>query len=242
MLLLVRFCMFFSMKKYVVFCRRYVMSISSLTGLSHTGQKFSEKKFCKRVQPYFEISLSSFIYTQFLSIWNSVRMQNMADKNADKKAHTFSLKIKNGYCVNPSKFIDQGLRLYASRNYLFKIFVRELIKKFYSPWFIYLFNKVTSVYYHVSYHCSTNRNCSYILFTKLPCQETAKGPFGLGVKLPPAHCLPHTVEASHCPFNCWTSSRKAVNTNFCSLWLDPTRNRTRVCHFSSRRSITQLPK
>ena len=27
-------------------------------------------------------------------------------------------------------------------------------------------------------------------------------------------CLPHTVEASHCPFNCWTSSRKAANTNF----------------------------
>ena len=26
--------------------------------------------------------------------------------------------------------------------------------------------------------------------------------------------LPHMVEASHCPFNCRTSSRKAVNTNF----------------------------
>ena len=50
-------------------------------------------------------------------------------------------------------------------------------------------------------------------------------------------CLSHTVEASHCPFNCWTSSREAVNTNFYSVWLDPTGNRTRVYRFSSRRSI-----
>ena len=41
-------------------------------------------------------------------------------------------------------------------------------------------------------------------------------------------CLPHTMEASHCPFNCWTSSREAVNTNFYSLWFDSTGNRTRV--------------
>ena len=50
-------------------------------------------------------------------------------------------------------------------------------------------------------------------------------------------CLPHIMEASHCPFNCWTSSREAVNTNFSSLWFDPTGNRTRVYRFSSRRSI-----
>ena len=35
-----------------------------------------------------------------------------------------------------------------------------------------------------------------------------------------AICLPHTVEASHCPFNCWTSSRQAVITNFYSVWFD----------------------
>ena len=50
-------------------------------------------------------------------------------------------------------------------------------------------------------------------------------------------CLPHTAEASHCPFNCWMSSREAVNTNFYSLRFDPTGNRTRVYRFSSRRSI-----
>ena len=50
-------------------------------------------------------------------------------------------------------------------------------------------------------------------------------------------CLPHTMEASHCPFNCWTSSREAMNTNIYSLWFDPTGNRTRVYRFSSTRSI-----
>ena len=32
-------------------------------------------------------------------------------------------------------------------------------------------------------------------------------------------------------------ARKAVNTNFYSLWFDPTGNRTRVYRVSSRRSI-----
>ena len=68
-------------------------------------------------------------------------------------------------------------------------------------------------------------------------QETAKGLFGLRVKLPPAHLSTTHDEASHCPFNCWTSSREAVNTNFYSLWFDSTGNRTRVYRFSSRRSI-----
>ena len=42
-------------------------------------------------------------------------------------------------------------------------------------------------------------------------------------------CLPHTVEASHCPFQCRKSSRKAVNNTFFSLWFDPTRDRARDC-------------
>ena len=50
-------------------------------------------------------------------------------------------------------------------------------------------------------------------------------------------CLPHTMEASHCPCNCWTSSREAVKSNFYSLWFDPTGNQTHVYRFSSRRSI-----
>ena len=66
-------------------------------------------------------------------------------------------------------------------------------------------------------------------------QETAKGPFSLPSQA--VTCLPHTAEASHCPFNCWTSSKEAVNTNFYSLWFDPAGNRTRVYRFSSKRSI-----
>ena len=50
-------------------------------------------------------------------------------------------------------------------------------------------------------------------------------------------CLPHTVKASHCSFQCLTSSKEAVNTNFYSLWFDPTGNRIRIYRFSSRRSI-----
>ena len=53
----------------------------------------------------------------------------------------------------------------------------------------------------------------------------------------PYHALTHTVEGSHCTFNCWTSSREAVNINFFSFWFNPTGNRTRVYRFRSRRSI-----
>ena len=50
-------------------------------------------------------------------------------------------------------------------------------------------------------------------------------------------CQPLKVEASHCPFNCWTSSKEAANTNFYCRWFNPTGHRTRVCRFSSTRSI-----
>ena len=54
-----RFC--FSVNKYVLFHPHFCMSISALTKLSHTGQKLSERIFRKGIQPYFEISLLSFI-------------------------------------------------------------------------------------------------------------------------------------------------------------------------------------
>ena len=37
--------------------------------------------------------------------------------------------------------------------------------------------------------------------------------------------------------NCWTSNRKAANTNFSGLWLEPSRNQTRVYRFRSRFSV-----
>ena len=50
----------------------------------------------------------------------------------------------------------------------------------------------------------------------------------------------HTVEASYCFFfQCWTSSREAVNANFYSLWFDPTWNRTRVYRFVANALSTQ---
>ena len=70
-----------------------------------------------------------------------------------------------------------------------------------------------------------------ILFAKLPWPGDSKETFQSSSQVatcPVPTCLPHTVEASHCPFNCWTSSREAVNPNFYSLWLDSTGNQTLV--------------
>ena len=50
-----RFC--FSVKKYALFYPHFYKFMYALTRLSHTGQNFSGKKFCKGVQPG--------IYTRF---------------------------------------------------------------------------------------------------------------------------------------------------------------------------------
>ena len=47
-------------------------------------------------------------------------------------------------------------------------------------------------------------------------------------------CLPNTAEASHCLFDCSTSSSEY---QFLYLWFDPTGKRTQVYSFRSRRSI-----
>ena len=83
-----------------------------------------------------------------------------------------------------------------------------------------------------------NCNCNYIFIHQVALarrQRRDLSVFESSCHLP--ICLPHTMEASHCPFNCRTSSREAVNTNFYGLWFDSTGNRTRVYRFSSRRSI-----
>ena len=48
---------------------------------------------------------------------------------------------------------------------------------------------------------------------------------------------PHSVEPSNCPFNCWTSSREAVNTNFYCHWFDSSGNLTQVYRFRSACSL-----
>ena len=93
-----RFC--FSVKKYAIFYPHFYMFISALTRQLHTGQKFSEKFFCKGVQLCFEISLLSFIHKIFeqnFYLYITVYLvQMLTYKNADEKARTFSRRSKNG--------------------------------------------------------------------------------------------------------------------------------------------------
>ena len=72
------------------------MCTSALTRLTHTGQKFSEKNFCKGMQPYFEISLLSYIrkifeqnFCEYLAVYC-----RWIYKNADEKANTFLRRSK----------------------------------------------------------------------------------------------------------------------------------------------------
>ena len=60
--------------------------------------------------------------------------------------------------------------------------------------------------------------------------------FGFKVKLSLVYYTRWRLHSLHFPF-CWASSRKAVNTNFYSLWFDPTWNRTLVYRFSCKPSI-----
>ena len=111
-----RFC--FSFTKYALFHPHFYVSISALTRQSHTGQKFSEKSFCKGVQLYFEISLLLFIHKIFeqnFHLYITVYLVRIwTYKNANEKAHTFSRRskngqkrTKNGYCVNSPLLLDQ---------------------------------------------------------------------------------------------------------------------------------------
>ena len=87
------------MKKYALFHPHFCMSISAPTKLSHTGEKFSEKKFLWRIQLYFEISLLSFIHKIFeqnFYLYVTVYLVRIwTYQNADEKAHTFSRRSKN---------------------------------------------------------------------------------------------------------------------------------------------------
>ena len=82
------------------------------------------------------------------------------------------------------------------------------------------------------------RNCNYILFSKLPWPGDSEGTFWSSSQ--PATCPPvyHTRRRLHIvPLIPERQAGKLVNTNFHSVWFDPTGNRTRVYHLSSRRSI-----
>ena len=85
-----------SVNKYVLFHPHFYKSIPALTKLSHSGQKLSEKIFCSRVQPYFEILLLSFIrkvFEQNFYQYETVYLVRIwTYKNADEKEHTCSRK------------------------------------------------------------------------------------------------------------------------------------------------------
>ena len=51
------------------------------------------------------------------------------------------------------------------------------------------------------------------------------------------HLCPHMVEASQCPLFIAELLAGKVKSNFYRLWFDPSRSRTRVDSFSTRRSI-----
>ena len=80
-----------------------------------------------------------------------------------------------------------------------------------------------------------NCNCNYILFTKLPWSGDSEGTFrssSQAATFPPVY---HTRRRLHTVS--LIAERQAVNTNFCSLWFDPTGKRTQVYNFSSRCAI-----
>ena len=108
------------------------MSTSVLTRLTHTGQKFSEKNFCKGVQPYFEISLLSFIhkifehnFCEYLAVycWWTY-------KNADEKANTFLRRSKK-----VKKWTKTGEKRYSVNSPLL-----ILGSKFSEPSLFFVFN------------------------------------------------------------------------------------------------------
>ena len=69
-------------------------------------------------------------------------------------------------------------------------------------------------------------------------QETAKGPFGLQVKLPPPHLsTTHGGDLTLSLLMLNVKQESCENQFFYSFWFGPIGNRTRVYRFSSRRSI-----
>ena len=68
------------------------MSISALSRLSRTEQKFSENIIGKGVQLYFEISLFEQNFFQYVAIY---LVRKLTYKDVEEKAHTFSRTITN---------------------------------------------------------------------------------------------------------------------------------------------------
>ena len=69
-------------------------------------------------------------------------------------------------------------------------------------------------------HCPNSCNCSFIFIYQVTLAGEVDGTPALFESS--EHlllCLPHTVEASHCPFYCWASSREACAPIFITFSL-----------------------
>ena len=105
------------MKKLVLFRLHFYMFISAPTKLSHTGQNYPKKFFCKWVSPILKCR-SHRSYTNFLSVckqcaYFGYRLINM---RAKKRIRTVACGSKNGYCIN-SRLENPGCGSYQFHMY-----------------------------------------------------------------------------------------------------------------------------
>ena len=90
---------------------------------------------------------------------------------------------------------------------------------------------LTSVF---SFHNLAYGNCNYIFIYKVALTRRQVGTFRSPSQVDICPLVYHILWKLHSfSFYCWSSSRKAVNTNFYSFWCDPTGNRTRLYSFNS---------
>ena len=90
---------------------------------------------------------------------------------------------------------------------------------------------LTSVF---SFHNLAYGNCNYIFIYKVALARRQVGTFRSPSQVDICPLVYHILWKLHSfSFYCWSSSRKAVNTNFYRFWCDPTGNRTRLYSFNS---------
>ena len=113
---------FFSTKTVFFFRLHFYMSIPALTRPTHWVKVFPKKIFCAVVQPYFKISLLSFIHKIFeQNLYQNVTVYLVriwTYKNTDEKAHTYSRRSKNVKKTNEKRILCKSTFNFAKTNYL----------------------------------------------------------------------------------------------------------------------------
>ena len=153
-------------------------------------------------------------------------------ENEDEKEHTFSGEEKMHKNVQKRtkkralcKFTLNGTKIANSHIVTYQVTRAwwNKIETLLITFFVAKLSSASDLYEKMNMNRVVINN-DWITFYSPSClsQETAKEPFGLRVKLLPSTCLTHMMEALHCPFNCWKSSREAVNSNLYRLLFEPT--------------------